>query len=138
MNELDHPVIARQHVSMQLVETLGARVVKQQACERCANAPCLPDLRSDVRGNIPRAGRYTVPGLQSNQSQGGCVLPPENSFPSSMYAGHLVESTIQRARSLRLPPPLSLRRMARRTIDAGHIANNSAIDLTTGNIRSGQ
>jgi hypothetical protein len=52
-------------------------------------------------------------------------------FISSKQAGHLVKSTIQRARSLRLPPPLSLRRMARRTIGASHFANTSVSDLTT-------
>ena len=46
--------------------------------------------------------------------------------------GYLVESSIQRARSLRQPPPLSRRRMARRPVGASHIANTSAIDLTTG------
>ena len=46
MNELDHAAIVRQHVSAQLVETLDARVVKQQACQPCPNAPCLPRIRS--------------------------------------------------------------------------------------------
>jgi len=57
MNELDHPVIACQHVSVQLVETLDARVVKQQACERCPNAPRLPRIRNcDSKLTVVRIG----------------------------------------------------------------------------------